>query len=136
MFEKKQTGEGSRDDKDTTSEPEQREAGEERARGGRHKRARGGHMPEALMKHDEEEKKKDEKEKHRPAHHPRKRGGHVPGHKSAHRPDKRARGGGADLDPLSSAGNMSGMDYEKGKRTNEDEEGAARGPDRNAKGFA
>lgn len=109
MFEKKQTGEESRDDKDKTSIPEQKEAEEERKRGGKLKAP----------------------------HHARKRGGHVPGHKSAHRPDKRARGGGAgaDMHPESSAGHMSGMDYEGGKRTNRDEEGAGKGGDKNAKGF-
>jgi hypothetical protein len=64
MFEKKQTGSDASDDKDKTSEPEEKEADEGRKRGGK--------MP----------------------HHARKRGGHVPGHKAEHRPDKRARGGG------------------------------------------
>jgi hypothetical protein len=107
MFDKKQSGSEPSDDKDKTSIPEQKEAEEERKRGGK------------------------------VHHHARKRGGHVPGHKSGHRPDKRARGGGtgADMHPESSAGKMSGMDYEGGKRTNRDEEGAGKGGDKNAKGF-
>jgi hypothetical protein len=105
VFEKKQTGENTKED-GATNVNEKREADEERKRGGK--------MP----------------------HHARKRGGHVPGHKSAHRPDKRARGGAtSDMDPMTSAGKMSELDYEKGKRTNADEEGAGKGPDRNAKGF-
>lgn len=105
MFEKKQTGSDPSDDKDKTSIPEQEEAKEERKRGGAH-------------------------------HHARKRGGHIPGSKSASRPDKRARGGGAgsDTHPMSSAGNMSGMDYERGGAPKKDEGGS--GPDKNAKGFA
>ena len=120
MFEKKQTGSDASDDKDKTSIPEQKEAEEERARGGAHKRARGGKMPEKMP------------------HHARKNGGHVPGKMAKGRPDKRARGGqtgSADLHPMSSAGNMSMLDYEKGKRTNRDEEGAGAGDDKNAKGF-
>jgi hypothetical protein len=104
MFEKKQTGSDASDDKDKTSQPEQKEAGEGRKRGGK--------MP----------------------HHARKRGGHVPGQKAMDRPDKRARGGGVEGEPLTSAGKMSGMDYEKGGRPDKDEGGS--GPDKNAKGFA
>lgn len=105
MFERKQTGEAPTDDKDKTSIPEQKEEKEERKRGGK------------------------------APHHARKRGGHVPGMKSMHRPDKRARGGGADMHPESSAGGMSTMDYERGRRSNKDEEGAGKGSDKNAKGL-
>lgn len=106
MFEKKQTGDEEPRDDDKTSMPEKKEAAEERKHGGK--------MP----------------------HHARKHGGKIPGHKAHGRPDKRARGGGADMSPMTSAGNMSESDYTKGKRTNVDEEGAGSGPDRNAKGFA
>jgi hypothetical protein len=141
MFERKQTGKAPEDDKDKTSIPEQREEREERKRGGRHeghkehekKRARGG----SAMTHSEEEReeRKDGGEEPLAPHHARKRGGKVPGAKGHHRPDRRARGGGADMNPESSAGNMSMVDYERGKRTNKDEEGAGRGSDKNAKGF-
>lgn len=63
----------------------------------------------------------------------RKSGGHVPGMKSMGRPDKRARGGGCDAHPLSSAGNMSEASYTSGSRPAEDTGG--KGADRNAKGF-
>lgn len=80
-------------------------------RGGRvKKRARGGHMMH-------------EGKKHEAPHHGRKRGGHVPGKASEHRPDRRARGGGADMHPETSAGKMSTMDYERGKAPARDEGG-------------
>ena len=37
----------------------------------------------------------------------RKRGGRVHGEKSASRPDRRARGGGVESDPMSAAGKVS-----------------------------
>jgi hypothetical protein len=136
MFEKKQTGEAPKDDKDKTSLPEMKEASEERKHGGRHKRAHGGALEERREEKDEEASEHAERKRGgRAPHHARKHGGHVPGHKGHHRPDKRARGGGADMHPESSAGNMSSLDYERGKRSNKDEEGAGRGADRNAKGF-
>ena len=102
MFEKKQTGSDA--PREIATPDEEKEAKEERKRGGAHKR---------------------------------KRGGHIPGHKSEDRPDRRARGGrtGSDMHPETSSGNMSEMDYTKGKRTNKDEEGAGKGGDKNAKGF-
>lgn len=65
----------------------------------------------------------------------RKHGGHVPGHKSEHRPDRRARGGGAEHHPETSAGNMSTMDYERGHRSSVGETDGGKGGDKNAKGF-
>ena len=64
----------------------------------------------------------------------RKFGGKLDGGKSEHRPDRRARGGsvGADMHPETAAGKMSTLDYERGRRGNSDEEGAGRGPDKNA----
>lgn len=128
MFEKKQTGAESRDDKDKTSIPEQKEAKEERKRGG-------------AMKMEEAEDGKGmepaEGERKRGGGMRRKHGGHVEGKMSMHRPDKRARGGGvgADLHPETAAGKMSENDYVRGRRSNRDEEGAGRGADKNAKGM-
>ena len=136
MFDKKQSGAEPKDDKDKTSLLEQEEAEEERKHGGHvKKRAHGGSL-EARRK--EREPRKHAGKTHEAPHHARKHGGSIPGKKSEHRPDRRARGGqagSADLKPMSSAGNMSEMDYMCGKRTNRDEEDAGKGGDRNAKGF-
>lgn len=127
MFEKKQTGKESSDDKDKTTIPEQKEAKEERKRGG------------AMEGETEDSKGMDpaEGERKRGGHVRRKHGGMVFGKKSEHRPDKRARGGEvtSDLHPESAAGKMSENDFMRGRRTNRDEEGAGKGADKNAKGM-
>ena len=89
-------------------EPAKREGEEsyadERKRGGSVKRrARGGRLDAA----------EEHKAPHNPKHHPRKKGGKAMGKKPASRPDRRARGGGADLHPETAAGNMSVPDYER-----------------------
>jgi hypothetical protein len=82
----------------------------------------------------EQEEESEEKEGFKRGGHKRKSGGSVMGLASGGRPDRRARGGGVEHNPVSSAGKMSTLDYESGHRTNKDEEGAGRGTDKNAKG--
>ena len=80
------------EDEDEETRAEEREAGPHESPGRKH----GGEVA-----------KKEERQK-------RKAGGAVKGEKPKHRPDKRARGGAtSDMDPLTSAGKMSHMPFEK-----------------------
>jgi hypothetical protein len=99
-------------------------------------RKQSGSEPKETEKTSASEKREaeDEKEGFKRGGHKRKSGGSVMGLATGGRPDRRARGGGVEHNPLSSAGKMSTLDYESGHRTNKDEEGAGRGNDRNAKG--
>jgi hypothetical protein len=97
-----------------------------RARGGANEFVEGDRQKpheetEDLAKDGEEEARKkggkvEAKKPGRQHHHARKRGGHVPGMKAADRPDRKKRAGGgatSDEHPMTSAGNMSAMPYER-----------------------
>jgi hypothetical protein len=72
--------------------------------------------------------KKDLTEKHKKGGRvKRKAGGMVPGDAPAARPDRRARGGSIDVNPVSAAGKMTKMPYEANQQPAHDVGG--KGPD-------
>jgi hypothetical protein len=97
-------------------------------------RRRGGEVEEhERPKDQDEEVKEEEKESEERAHGgrvkaKRRHGGKIEGKKPEHRPDRRARGGAtSDKDPLTSAGKMSSMPYE---RVGPKPDGGGKGMDR------
>ena len=59
----------------------------------------------------------------------RKGGGMVPGKMAMTRPDRRARGGSIDVNPVSAAGKMTKMDYESDGQPARDEGGKGKDTD-------
>jgi hypothetical protein len=108
---------------------------DEHAHGMERHRARGGEIDKAEDQdeeaHEEEHDAEGDDEKKRAAGggvQARKRGGAIKGEKPKHRPDKRARGGAtSDMNPLSSAGKMTTMPFE---RVTAKEQEPGRGMDR------
>lgn len=83
---------------DKEVEDAEKDGASSRKNGGKVKRARGGGLDAAM--------------EHKTSKIARKSGGKVPGKAAMSRPDRRARGGSvSDLNPMTSAGNVSEPDY-------------------------